>query len=240
MSPNCNHWFVDKHAKDERAGKYGVKVRRWPNLVSIVALVTSAVSLYETTLKQAALSVYVGDVGHVGWDKATKAEIIALPLTVTNRGARDAVILGLSLGADDAPDRYRSSFVGGPSAGQDDPFAPWVVPGHGSHSGTVQLYAKDATTLIAPTANGPARSYTLCLTVRTEVGRPSGVLDSLLEHPPGALRFVVEPAERFSAGDMDNGRWIPLWITGMESIDDRRATQTGQCRAAVRQDARTP
>lgn len=210
-----------------------MKVRRWPDLVSIVALLTSGVSLYETVLKQAALSVYVGDVGQVGWDKATKAEIIVLPVTVTNRGARDAVILGLSLGADDAPDRYRSSFVGGPSAGQNDPFAPWVIPGHGSHSGTVQLHAKDATTLIAPTANGPTRSYALCLMVRTDARRRSPFLDWLLERPPATLRFVVEPAERFSASDMDAGHWIPLWIAAIEPVD------AGQCGNTVQQNAET-
>jgi hypothetical protein len=217
----------------------GMKERRWPSLVSIVALVTSGVSLYETVLKQAALSVYVGDVGHVTWDKATKAEIIVLPVTVANRGARDAVVLGLSLGADDAPDRYRSSFVGGPSDGAREPFAPWVVPGHGSHSDAVQLHAKDATTLIVPSVSGPARSYALCLTVRTEAGRPSGFVNWLLERPPVTLRFVVEPAERFSASDMDNGRWIPLWITGVELIDQERAIQSGQCRTPVRPDIGT-
>jgi hypothetical protein len=213
--------------------------RRWPSLVSIVALVTSGVSLYETVLKQAALSVYLGDVGHVTWDKATKAEIIVLPVTVANRGARDAVILGLSLGADDAPDRYRSSFLGGPSAGPSEPFAPWVVPGHGSHSDAVQMQAKDATALIVPTMNAPARSYTLCLTVRTEAGGLPGFLGWLLERPPATLRFHVEPAERFSASDMDNGRWIPLWIAAVESIDQQRAAQSGQCRTPAQPDVET-
>jgi hypothetical protein len=53
-----------------------VKVRRRPDLVSIVALVTSGVSLYESVLTRAALCVNVGDVGHLSRDKAARAEII--------------------------------------------------------------------------------------------------------------------------------------------------------------------
>jgi hypothetical protein len=205
--------------------------RRWPGLVSIVALVFSGISLYETVLKQAALSIYVGGVGHVSWDRATRAEIIALPVTVTNQGARDAVVLDLRLGPDDAPDRYRSSFVGSLYPGQNEPFAPWPVAGHGSHVGVVHFHSKgDAEPLIAPTVSAPTKSYGLCFTAQAVASRPFGLLDWLLERPPTALRLVVEPAIRFSRSDLENGKWIPLWITAIESIDDRRGVQTGTCR----------
>jgi len=199
--------------------------------VSIVALLFSALSLYETVLKQAALSIYVGGVGHVSWDKATGAEIIALPVTVTNQGARDAVVSDLKLGPDDAPDRYRSSFVGSLYAGQNEPFAPWPVAGHGSHVGVVHFHSKaDTEPLIAPTVSAPAKSYALCFTAQATSSRPFGLLDWLLERPPRALRLVVEPAISFSRSDLENGKWIPLWVTAIESIDEQRGTQTGACR----------
>jgi hypothetical protein len=222
----------DAHATNTGAQKAwwsarfdGATLRRWPGWVSIVALMFSGISLYVTVLKPAALSIDVGIVGHVSWDKATKAEMIALPLTVTNEGAHDAVVLGLKLGPDDAPDRYRSSFVGGQSAGQNEPFAPWAVAGHGWHSGDVQFHSKgDAKALIAPTGSAPVKSYELCLTVQVAASRPFGFLDWLLERRPTAVRLVVEPAQRFSESDLENGKWIPL------RIDDQRSVRTGACR----------
>jgi hypothetical protein len=196
--------------------------RRWPGLVSIAAVIFSGVSLYETVLKHAELSVYVGELGHVSWDK-TGAEIIALPVTVANHGARDAVVYGLRLGPDDEPDRYRSIFVGVPSAGRNEPFAPWPVAGHGSRSGVAQFQATgDARPLITPTVSAAAKSYRLCLTIHAEASRSFGLLDQLLERPPAALRLVVEPAHRFGISDVTDGNLIPLRITGIERIDDCR------------------
>lgn len=219
-------------ASTEKPGlRSDVPPRRWPGMVSIAALVFSGISLYETVLKQAELSDYVGDVGHLGRDRVTNAEIIALPVTVTNRGARDAIVISLRLGTDDEPDRYRSSFVGGSFAGINEAFAPWPIQGHGSHSGIVQFHAKgDAAPLIVPAVNGAPKSYELCLIARAEASRPFSLPVWSLEHLPAALRFVVEPAYRFNEADMKNGNWIPLWITGIKSIDYQDAMQVGRCR----------
>jgi hypothetical protein len=78
--------------------------------------------------------------------------------------------------------------------------------------------------------SAPAKSYGLCFTAQAAGSRPFGLLDWLLERPPPALRLVAEPAIRFSRSDLENGKWIPLWITAVESIDDRRGAQTGTCR----------
>lgn len=217
----------------------------WLSIISVIALGCSVVSLYQSVFKQAVLAVYVGDLGHVVWDKSTEAEIVVLPVMVGNRGARDAVVLGFRLAADGAPNRYRSSLVGGPFAPAES-FAPWEVPGRGSRSGTVQLRASDAAKLIVPPpSNGPVGVYALCLTIRTEAVRPVGLLERLLAplgalEPPPTLRFEVEPLERFNSDDMEMGRWVPLEIKAVESIDDRRAADIGKCRAVVQQDAGVP
>jgi len=219
--------------------------------MSFIALGGSAVSLHQTVLKHAELSTYVGDLGYVVWDMATEHEIIVIPVTVANNGARDAVVLGFKLAADRGLN-YRSSLVGGPSAPGDSslsaqmaaPFAPWEVPGRGSRSGTVQLRAEGREKLIVPPpSNLPVASYALCLTVRTDAIRPAGTLERLLlapfgtVGPPAPLRFKVTPFERFNTQDMQGGRSVPLEITDVEPIDGRRAAETGQCPAVVQPDA---
>jgi hypothetical protein len=201
--------------------------RRWPGLISIIALVFSSLSLYETILKQAALAVYLGEVGYFSRDKVDLGEIIALPVTIINHGARDAVVFGLTLDTDGTPQRiYRSSFIGGgPSAGQGEPFAPWAIAGRGSHAGIVQFRSWDAEPLI--TEKHP---YRLCVTVRADASRAFGIVDRLLELPPPALSFVVEPWWGFSHSDLMSGKPLPLKITKIETIDQARAAQSGVCR----------
>lgn len=226
--------------------KSGIYAHLWPSVISLIALGCSAVSLHQTILKQAELSTYVGDLGYLVWDEATAAEIIVLPVTVGNRGARDAVVLGLRLAAAPAL-TYRSSLVGGgPSALAQSgarSFAPWEIPGRGSQSGSVQLRAAGTGKLIAvPDPGAPVPSYAVCLTVRTAEFRPSGWLEHLLAPlgdvtPPPPLRFKVSPLERFSTQDMEGGRWVPLEITEVQPLDNPPAPDTDGCPATTQPDA---
>ena len=59
-------------------------------LVSAFALIFSGVSLYETVLKQAHLHVFVPDTIAYTRDPDGGFEVFAVPLTVTNSGARRA------------------------------------------------------------------------------------------------------------------------------------------------------
>src|SRR5262245_54127790 len=73
--------------------------------ISAIALVFSAYSLWETSLKQADLSVYA--TGVVNYERDGTAdeyimpaggfEVFAVPITVANGGARDAAVLGMYL-----------------------------------------------------------------------------------------------------------------------------------------------
>src|SRR5262245_53526886 len=74
-------------------------------IFSAVALLFSAYSLWETSLKQADLSVYVTGVVSYGRDAtdgvdvqpAGGFEVLAVPVTIANGGARDAAVLSLQL-----------------------------------------------------------------------------------------------------------------------------------------------
>ncbi len=74
-------------------------------IVSLIALIFSAYSLWETSLKQAELNVYVTGVVTYGRDSsdddfirpARGFEVFAVPVTIANGGARDAAVLSLQL-----------------------------------------------------------------------------------------------------------------------------------------------
>jgi hypothetical protein len=71
---------------------------------TVIALVFSAYSLWETSLKQAKLDVYVTGVVTYTRDAtddylapAGGFEVFAVPVTIANSGARDAAVLSLQL-----------------------------------------------------------------------------------------------------------------------------------------------
>src|SRR5262245_59856199 len=69
---------------------------RLPTLISLTALILSVVSLYETVLKQARPALHVGAVMYYTRDSES-GESFAVPVTITNRGARDVVVTALDM-----------------------------------------------------------------------------------------------------------------------------------------------
>jgi hypothetical protein len=90
---------VASHAALVGAGKAGATI------ISAIALVFSGYSLWETSLKQADLNVYV--TGVVAYERDLTAdeyilpaggfEVFAVPITIANGGARDGAVLALQL-----------------------------------------------------------------------------------------------------------------------------------------------
>lgn len=134
-------------------------------VVSAVALVFSAYSLWETSLKRADLSVYA--TGVVTYERDTLAdeyiqptggfEVFAVPITIANSGAQDAAILGLQLDVSNAKTglsaRFEATYTAdagyfanastGSSARQAKPRTPFsalVIPGRSAWTGTVLFY----------------------------------------------------------------------------------------------------
>ena len=62
-------------------------------IVSAFALIFSAVSLYETVLRQPDLAVYAPPVIH--YTRESNREALLLPVTIANRGARDGTVLAI-------------------------------------------------------------------------------------------------------------------------------------------------
>jgi hypothetical protein len=135
-------------------------------IVSAIALVFSAYSLWETSLKRAELSLYVTDgVAYTrdpnnedGAFQAGGYEVLAVPVTIANSGARDAAVLSLQLDAKNPETgdtaRFDAAYTAGgeyfaPNRGESSsgrprtPFAALVVAGRSAWSGTILFYASD-------------------------------------------------------------------------------------------------
>jgi hypothetical protein len=128
-------------------------------VISAVALLFSAYSLWETSLKQADLSLYVTGVvsysrdttDHVDVQPAGGFEVLAVPITISNAGARDAAVLSLQLDVTNPQTGLTARFEGTYTAdaayfaatGAKRPKAPFsalVIAGRSAWTGTVLFY----------------------------------------------------------------------------------------------------
>jgi hypothetical protein len=206
-------------------------------VISIIAIVFSAVNLYQTVLKPAELTLNIGEIVQYARDPVTNAEVLAVPITIANRGARDATVIGLDLRLEaGARSRmFRASFVGSAPTKELEPFAPWPIAGGGAHAAIVRFFNYgepqngDHQALI-----GAPDIFRVCLSVRTDIGREFGLLDRILQPPPPALSFSAVLAW-FSASDLAVGKSIPMRTQDIAAIQTRHVGSAGE--GACRQGA---
>jgi len=159
-------WF--RRAR-EKAGESASKVASYSALVgggkaaatviSGVALLFSAFSLWETSLKQADLNVYV--TGVVAYERDLTAdeyilpaggfEVFAMPITIANGGARDGAVLAMQLdvsnprtgltGRFEATYTAEAAYFANTGAKRPKtPFSALVIAGRSAWTGTVLFY----------------------------------------------------------------------------------------------------
>ncbi len=159
-------WF---RREREKAGEHANEVARHSALVgggraaatviSAVALLFSAYSLWETSLKQADLNVYV--TGVVAYERDLTAddyilpaggfEVFAVPITIANGGARDGAVLALQLDVSNPrtgmTGRFEATytadaayFANTGAKRPKTPFSALVIAGRSAWTGTVLFY----------------------------------------------------------------------------------------------------
>jgi hypothetical protein len=80
-------------------------------LLSLVALLLSGYSLWETSLKQADVQIFVPPViQYAAPYQNSNFEMIAVPVTLTNEGARTATILSMQLAVTDPRTKQTKHF----------------------------------------------------------------------------------------------------------------------------------
>jgi hypothetical protein len=127
-------------------------------VISAVALLFSGYSLWETSLKQADLSVYVTGVVTYERDQTADAsimpaggfEVLAIPITIANSGARDAAVLAFQLDVNnpktglaarfEATYSVDGTYFAKTGARPKAPFSALVIAGRSGWTGTVLFY----------------------------------------------------------------------------------------------------
>lgn len=192
-------------------------------MISGLALTASAVSLWETTLRQPEIKLYVSENIQYTRDPYGPFEVLAVPVTITNSGARDGAVLSLQLEAKNLKtgqvEKFKSNYVADAQyfGGRDDvaarvkrpktPFAPISVSGRGAFTGTVLFYSAGGgeKNLIEP---GTKIEMILSVTLPAQ----TDWLDKALASTPPAATIEAEvPA--FFPGALLSGDNAPLKVS---------------------------
>jgi hypothetical protein len=136
---------VATHAATYDGGRLAV-------IVSAIALVFSGYSLWETSLKAADVRAFVPPVIHFSAPyQNSNFEVIAVPITLTNEGARSATVLSMELAVTDPRSGQTKRFYAADlgrwtmertRAGTYEPFAPISLAGRSSRTESVLFYTR--------------------------------------------------------------------------------------------------
>jgi hypothetical protein len=121
-------------------------------IVSGVALLFSGYSLWETSLKAADLNAFVPPVIQFAAPyQNSNFEVIAVPITLTNEGARSATVVSMELAVADPRTSQTKRFYAADfgrwtmektRTGAYEPFAPISLPGRTSRTAQVLFYTR--------------------------------------------------------------------------------------------------
>lgn len=214
LDPNAPENVAQNSAQTARVSGHGSReshaLSNWiAAIVSCVALLFSAFSLWETSLKQPDLQLYVSPVVHYTRD-GDEAEVFAVPITIANQGARDGAVLSLDLrvkageGGNER-DFYSAYTVDGSfflPPGRFDPatrsfervdrpktpFAPLSVPGRGTYTGTILFYNKGKAWPKLVTDKG---QFELTLEPQVRFDDSLGIIDRMLRRDPVPVTLRV-------------------------------------------------
>ena len=209
-------------------------------IVSAAALIFSGISLYESVLKRPNLKIYVPPVVHYAHDK--QQEVIVVPITVANTGARDGAILSMKLNGTNAEgigkEFYSAYFVDrdffasgegfNPQTRQWKknpraklPFAPISVSGRSNYSGTVLFYTKGKA---FPKLIAEKGEFSFNLEIVTELDNSFGWLDDFVAHKPETKTFTVR-LPYFSRQSLSAGTIFPMksvsWLASAKGVEVR-------------------
>lgn len=206
---------------------------RVATFVALIALLFSAYSLWETSLKQPDVRMFVPPVIQFAAPyNNSNLEIIAIPLTFANEGARTGTVLSMELAVTDPRTSQTKLFYAADfgrwtmektRAGAYQPFAPISLAGRTSRTETVLFYTRgdDQQPAQLIQATGP---YQFKLTLEQAVADDLGVVDQWLATGPVSVSFERE-LRFYDARAFNNGT-LPLYAK------DWRSTQGGATAAS--------
>jgi len=192
-------------------------------MFSGLALIGSVVSMWETTIKQAEVGVHVSDNIYFTRDPWGSYEVLVIPVTLANRGARYGTVLTLSLDVKNLTTnqskRFKSTYTADANwfGGRDDvtanirrpkvPFAPVSVAGRGAFTGTLLFYPADDPEKKVIDSNSKIE-----MTLTTGVLPGSSWLDRLLSAPPPPPVTIQAEVPEYRVGIVIGGYVMPLKV----------------------------
>lgn len=168
---------------------------RLATLLSAFALVFSGYTFYESVLKSPALEVHIPPVINYARDDGGSMEVLAIPLTIANSGARTGTVLSVELQVNDPATEtskaYYSAYLGEhpkDAAETKQAFAPISVPGRGVYSGTILFYPAGEVLPALVTKKGAYE-----LTLKLNVAKPSegGLVAALTPRSPEPISVTM-------------------------------------------------
>jgi hypothetical protein len=182
--------------------------------ISVVALAISLYSLWETSLKQADLRVFVPPVVHYAAPyQNSNFEMIAIPVTIANEGAQTGTVLTMELAVTDPRSNRTKRFYSADfgrwtmertRSGAYQPFAPIALAGHTSRTESVLFYTRGEQERPEQLIREPG-PYRFALRLEEAVDAP-GLLDRLRRRSPVELTFEREllsyDARAFNTGTL--------------------------------------
>lgn len=200
-------------------------------VVSAIALVFSAYSLWETSLKQADIQAFVPPVIQYSAPYTnSNFEMIAIPVTLANEGARTGTILSMELAVTDPRTSQTKRFYAADfgrwtmertRSGAYQPFAPLSLSGRSSRTESVLFYtrgdAEKPDQLIRETG-----SYTFVLTFEVAETEDFGALDRLFPRAPAVVTFE-RTLKQYDARAFQNGT-LPLFSPDWRSASSAPKT----------------
>lgn len=179
----------------------GVDGNRIAAVVSAIALVFSAYSLWDTSLKQAEVQVFVPPVIHFAAPyQNSNFEVVSIPITLTNEGARTGTVLSIELAVTDPRSNATKLFYAADlgtwsmeraRARAFTPFAPISLAGRTSRTDNVLFYTRgdDQKPNEMFRELGP---YRMRLTLEIAENEDLGPIDRFLKRAAGVIEFERE------------------------------------------------
>jgi hypothetical protein len=196
-------------------------------LVSLLALAMSGLSLYQTVLKQANMHLFVPDTISYTRDPNGNYEVLVVPVTIANSGARDGVISSLRLKvrnlntgrerllhatyvADQGYFSTKEDFTKGISRPK-TAFAPLTVAGRSGYSGTILFYPRKYSGERAVPKEG---TFHFELSARMKVIERLDMIDQFLgsDVEPVVFAAALPKVSRYFDGAMSSGKFARLFV----------------------------
>ena len=198
------------------------------NVVAAIALTFSAYSLWESSLKQPDVRLFVPPViQYAAPYNNSNFEVIAIPLTFANEGARTGTVLSMELAVTDPRTKQTKHFYAADFGrwtmektrnGAYQPFAPISLAGRAARTETVLFYTRGEQEKPAQLVQelGP---YRFALKLEQATADDLGIVDQWLARGPAEVTFEREL--RFYDARTFNTTTLPLYAK------DWRSTQGG-------------